>query len=110
MNAGLSPSSHGARPMTKAPPSLHQPIPASMLVTLARYRAKQAVLEQYRAQGLRPWWDCEANDITKAANQYLKDHPELFAQAAESVRNDPRLRTLAARQVREIRRSQRCPS
>jgi len=96
--------------MAKAPSSLHQPIPDSMLVTLARYRAKQAVLEQYRAKGLRPWWDCEAKDITKAANAYLQQHPELFAQAAESVRNDPKLRTLAARQVREIRRNQRCPS
>jgi len=58
---------------TKAPSSLHDPTPASMLVTLARYRAKQAVLEQYRAQGRKPWWDCEAKDITKAANVYLQE-------------------------------------
>src|SRR5262249_20217892 len=63
------------------PSSLHQPIPASMLITLARYRAKKAVLEQFRAQGRRPWWDCEAKDITRAANVYLQEHPEIWAEA-----------------------------
>jgi hypothetical protein len=52
-----------------------------MTAVLARWLAKKAVLEQCRAQGLRPWWDCEAKDITKAAGGYLKDHPELFTEA-----------------------------
>ena len=67
--------------MAKAPSSLHDPIPFSMLVTLARRSARQAVLEECRAQGLRPWWDLEAKDICKAADIYLQDHPELFAEA-----------------------------
>jgi hypothetical protein len=50
-------------------------------MVLARWLAKKAVVEQCRAQGLRPWWDCEAKDITKTANIYLQDHPELFDEA-----------------------------
>ena len=88
--------------MAKAPSSLHQPIPASMLVTLARYRAKQAVLEQFRASGLRPWWDCEAKVISKAAEGYLKDHPELFAQAADTIRCCPKLCAMAEREARRL--------
>jgi hypothetical protein len=52
-----------------------------MLVTLARHSARKAVLAQCRASGLRPWWDCEAKDITKAANVYLEEHPELWKEA-----------------------------
>src|SRR5262249_16805929 len=79
-------------------------IPAGMLVTLARQKARTAVLEQFRASGLRPWWDREAKDISKAANVYLKDHPELFAQAAETVRNCPKLSAMAEREVKDRRR------
>jgi hypothetical protein len=43
----------------------------------------------------------EASDLVKAAKNYLSEHPDLIEQAAETVRNDPRLRTLAERQARE---------
>jgi hypothetical protein len=50
-------------------------------MVLARWLAKKAVLEQCRAQGLRPWWDCEARDVHKMAEEYLKDHPQLWTEA-----------------------------
>src|SRR5262245_57826933 len=83
--------------MAKSPSSLHQPIPASMLVTLARQKALNAVKLDLRDHGLKVWY-LEQKVLVAAANQYLKDHPELFAQAAESVRNCPKLSAMAERE------------
>jgi hypothetical protein len=49
-------------------------------VTLARWLARKAVLEQCRAKGLR-CWDLEAKDIHRSAETYLTGHPELWAEA-----------------------------
>jgi hypothetical protein len=83
--------------MDQATPTL--PHIASAM-TLARYYAKREVQWRWRAQGIRIW-DYEASDLAKAAKSYLSEHPELIEQAAETVRNDPQLRTLAARQARQ---------
>jgi hypothetical protein len=67
-------------------------------ITLARYFAKRAVKAAWLRQGLKPQY-LDACDLTTAARSYLSEHPELIEQAAETVRNDPRLRTLAERQA-----------
>ena len=41
------------------------------------------------------------------AMEYLRNHLELLDQAAETIRNDPKLRTLAEREERERARAQR---
>jgi Copper resistance protein ScsC N-terminal domain len=46
-------------------------------------------------------------DVVAAARDYLRDHPELLDEAAETVRKVPQLRTLAEREVRRRRRNQR---
>jgi hypothetical protein len=38
--------------------------------------------------------------ITSVATIYLREHPELLEEAAETVRKDPQLRTLAGHEVR----------
>jgi hypothetical protein len=75
-------------------------------ITLARYYAKREVKREWRAQGIRIW-DYEASDLAKAAKSYLSEHPVLIEQAAETVRNDPRLRTLAEREERQRKGNQR---
>jgi hypothetical protein len=75
-------------------------------IVLARYYAKREVQWRWRAQGIRIW-DYEASNLAKAAKSYLSEHPELIEQAAETVRNDPRLRTLAEREQRQRKANQR---
>jgi hypothetical protein len=45
--------------------------------------------------------------IMAQAMEYLRNHLELLDQAAETIRNDPKLRTLAEREERERARAQR---
>jgi hypothetical protein len=86
--------------MSEATNNLLPPAVSPQAIMLARYFAKRAVKAAWLKQGLRIW-DYEASDLTKAAKSYLSEHPELIEQAAETVRNDPRLRTLAERQQRQ---------
>jgi hypothetical protein len=51
-------------------------------MTLARYYAKQAVKAQWRAAGLKPQ-DFETSKLTRAADGYLTNHPELITLASE---------------------------
>ena len=51
-------------------------------ITLARYYAKKAVKEQWRAQGLK-LQDFQASELAREANAYLANHPELIAFATE---------------------------
>jgi hypothetical protein len=55
-------------------------------MTLARYYARQAIKRELLAQGLK-LSHVEASEITKAANQYIDDHPEIMAFAAERYRS-----------------------
>jgi hypothetical protein len=86
--------------MSEATNNLLPPIVSPQAITLARYFAKRAVKAAWVRQGLKPQY-IDASDLTKAAKTYLSGHPELIEQAAETVRNDPRLRTLAERQQRQ---------
>jgi hypothetical protein len=85
--------------------NLLPPAVSPQAITLAHWLAKRAVKAAWLRQGLRIW-DYEASDLNKAAKSYLSEHPELIEQAAETVRNDPRLRTLAERQARQPKRNQ----
>jgi hypothetical protein len=72
----------------------------------AHWLAKREVKRLWHSQGLR-WQYIEASDLARAAQSYLSEHPELIEQAAETVRNDPRLRTLAERQERQRKGNRR---
>ncbi len=76
------------------------------IITVATRSAIKAVERDIRAQGLRVTF-VERRIILAAANAYLRDHPELFEEAAETVRKVPQLRTLAEREERQRRRNQR---
>ena len=54
--------------------------------TIARYNARQAVKRELLGQGLK-LSHIEASDITRMANQYIEDHPEVIALASESYRS-----------------------
>jgi len=73
---------------------------------LARRLARRIVERQLQAQGLYPKRMRYA-DIMALAMEYLRKHQELLDQAAETVRNDPRFRTLLEREERRARRNVR---
>ena len=50
--------------------------------TLARWHARQAVKRELLGQGLK-LSHVEASEITRAANQYIDDHPEIITFATE---------------------------
>ena len=52
------------------------------VMTLARYYARQAVKRELYAQGIK-LMHVESCEITRAANQYIEDHPEIIALATE---------------------------
>jgi hypothetical protein len=56
------------------------------VMTLARYHARQTIKRQLLAQGLK-LSNVEASEITRAANQYIEDHPEIMTLASESYRS-----------------------
>jgi hypothetical protein len=62
--------------------------------TLARWHARKAVKQELLGQGLK-LSHVEASEISRKANQYIEDHPEVLALACESYRRlvaDGRLR------------------
>ena len=52
---------------------------------LARYYAQQAIKRQLQAQGIK-LAHVEASEVTRAANQYVEDHPEIITFASERYR------------------------
>jgi hypothetical protein len=58
---------------------------AAQVMTLARYYAKQAVKAQWLGQGIK-LSHVEASEITRKANEYIDDHPEIIAFATERYR------------------------
>ena len=50
------------------------------VAVLAQRFAKSAVINHIRAQGLR-MWDFTSKDITLWAEIWLREHPQIFAQA-----------------------------
>jgi hypothetical protein len=53
--------------------------------TIARYYARRAVKQELLAQGLK-LSHVEAGEISRAANVYLDNHPELIVKATEQYR------------------------
>ena len=53
---------------------------------LARFYARKAVKEQWRAAGLKPQ-EIRVDQLARAADAYLDAHPELIALAAERHRD-----------------------
>jgi hypothetical protein len=52
---------------------------------LAMQAAKQAVKRAIQARGLKKLADIPAREITSAAEEYVVGHPELIAEAKETV-------------------------
>jgi hypothetical protein len=50
------------------------------VMTLARYHARQVIKRQLYAQGLK-LSHVEASEITRKANAYIEEHPEIIAFA-----------------------------
>jgi hypothetical protein len=80
-------------------PIFHTPYPG-IARARARHLAIKEVQRQLQAQGRRVSHIPYAA-INAQAMEYLRDHPELLDQAAESVRNDSGYRTLAAQHERD---------
>ena len=51
-------------------------------MTLARYYAREAIKRELKGQGIN-LSHVEGCEITRAANQYVEDHPEIIAFATE---------------------------
>ena len=56
------------------------------VMTLARYHARQAIKRELYAQGIK-LASVESCEITRSANQYIEDHPEIIAFATERYRS-----------------------
>jgi hypothetical protein len=54
------------------------------VMTLARYHARQVIKRELYAQGIK-LAHIEASEITRKANQYVEDHPEIVAFAMNST-------------------------
>jgi hypothetical protein len=59
---------------------------AGQVMTIARYYAREAVKRELRAQGIK-LHQVEASEITRSANQYVNNHPEIMAFASERYRD-----------------------
>jgi hypothetical protein len=61
------------------------PAQQSAIHVLAKQSARKAVKRRIQAEGrIKPWWIVTSAEISKLAGGYLRQHPELFAQAAAS--------------------------
>ena len=54
------------------------------VMTLARQQAIKAVKQRMRDRGQKPQYTAQG-EIVAAAHEYLPDHPELIAEAKETV-------------------------
>jgi hypothetical protein len=75
-------------------------------ITLAKYYARKAVIEDWRAAGIR-WREYGAAEINTAAVEYLGRHPELIERAIAAFETSPRLRQLAEMERRRREREKR---
>jgi hypothetical protein len=69
------------------------------VMTLARHYALRDVKADVKRRGLSVW-DISAKDLREQAHAWLREHPELIAQATEVVEKDPTLRRIAERDGR----------
>jgi len=71
------------------------------VMTLAHYYARRDVKENIRRmKGSTALRTLTVSELSQLAKAWLDVHPELIEQAAETVRNDPKFRTLAGRAER----------
>src|SRR4029077_7348147 len=70
---------------------------------LARQTAMKAAKAQLRAQG-RKVHHFTLRELTILAREYLDQHPELFAETWQRVKNAPELRELYDREMRDRQR------
>ena len=75
-----------------------------VITVLARLAARKAVKRQLQAQGLK-WARFSAAEISRMAEAHMRDHPELFTEAAETVHKVPQLRTLIEPRERKRRQN-----
>jgi hypothetical protein len=92
--------------MAQANPSLPPKPNRFACAVLARQAALKAVKHNLAAQGVRVAY-MPHRELVAAAEVYLRDHPELFAEAGETVWTSPELRTLAERAERRLRGNRR---
>jgi hypothetical protein len=78
----------------------------SVVMILARLNARNIIKQGLYDRGIK-LSTVDLRELTELAHRYLAAHPELLAEASETVRNSPRLRTLAERHERFIRRMRR---
>ena len=81
---------------------------SATIITVAKLAAIKTVKRDMHARGLRTA-HVERQVIVSAATTYLREHPELLEQAAETVQRNPELRTLYEREERR-RNAARCAS
>ena len=73
-------------------------------MTLARWFARQAVKRELCAQGIK-LSHVESCEITRRANRYVEDHPEIIAFATEEYH-----RLVASGQLKPPRQKKLCRS
>jgi hypothetical protein len=56
------------------------------VMTLARYHARETIKRELKAQGTK-LASVESCEITRAANRYIEDHPEIIAFATEQYQD-----------------------
>lgn len=78
---------------------------SAAIAVLAREAARKAVKRQLQAQGIK-LARFTGREISRMAEAYLDDHPELIAEAAETVRKSPHFRTLVQREERRRKGNQ----
>jgi len=59
---------------------------AGQVMTIARWYAREAIKKELRSQNIK-LQTVESCEITRAANRYIDDHPELIAFATERYRS-----------------------
>jgi hypothetical protein len=75
------------------------------VMLFALFNARAVVKQDLCARGIK-LSHVAPPEVTEAARRYLAAHPELLAQAEETVRNCPKLRTLAELHEQQVRRIQ----
>jgi hypothetical protein len=74
-------------------PENHTMSEYGVALTLARYRAKQLVRQQLWDRGIK-LQSVTARDVIGSAEDYIAEHPELLAEAVETVRSSPELQRI----------------
>ena len=69
-----------------------------VVAVLAAQAARKAVKRQIAAQGRKPQW-MPAAEIGAMAEEWLRSHPQLFAETVQRVQASPELRLLLDKEL-----------